>query len=210
MRPFVLSTGASILLLGTAWAQSTGGGASMQLPVGQTFKNFEVPIYQDGKLKATINAIEAKGITVNRAETSDLKIQIYENDSSTVTTTVTSPKADLYVSEQKMRTKNTVQIERADMEASAQSCDFDLKTKQYLLRTNVRVVLKNFDAALTSKSGEPARARATSGTAAPVVTTPIFGPISPSQPHGAGSMLESPGGYSDTNSAPTSPTPAKP
>ncbi len=200
MRPFVLSIGACCLVLGTAWSQSTGTGAQ-QLPVGQTFKNFEVPIYQDGKLKATITAIEAKGITLNRAETSDLKIAIYDNGA--ITTTVTSPKADLYVNEQKMRTKDTVLIQRADMEASGQSCDFDLKTKQYMLRTNVKVVLKNFDSNLKTKSGDlpAASTPATPST----ITTPVFGPISPSPLQSGDSILDSPGSAS-SNSAPTTPS----
>src|SRR5471032_1761981 len=117
MRPLLLSLGACILVLGAAWAQNTGDSRNApQLPVGQTFKQFEYPTFQDGKLKSTLYATEATGITLNRAETTDLKIQIYDNGA--VTTTVTSPKADLYVAEQKMRTKNTVHIERADTEAT--------------------------------------------------------------------------------------------
>lgn len=204
MRPFVLSVGACILALGTAWSQSTGG-SMQQLPVGQTFKKFEMPIYQEGKLKYTITAIEAKGITLNRAETTELKICAYDADGSTVNTTVTSPKADLYVNEQKMRTKDTVLIQRADMDASGQSCDFDLKTKQLMLRTNVKVVLKNFDASLKTKSDAPS-----AGTPAPstpsTITTPVFGPISPSPLQSGDSLLNSPGSYSNTNSAPTTPS----
>ncbi len=44
MKPLVLSMGASLLILGAAWAQNTGtGGSEAQLPVGQVFKNFEPP-----------------------------------------------------------------------------------------------------------------------------------------------------------------------
>jgi len=142
------------LILGAVCAQNPGdSGNAPQLPVGQTFKQFEFPIYQNGKLKATLDAVEARGITLNRAETTDLKIQIYDNGA--VTTTITSPKADLYVNDQKMRTKNTVQIERADMEATSQDCDFDLKAKKYLLRTNVKVTLKHFDLSLTPAPAGP-------------------------------------------------------
>ena len=87
--------------------------------------------------------------TVNRAETTDLKIDLYTNGK--VTTTILSPKADLYVAERVMRTKNTVQVERADLEATAQACDFDLINKKYILRQNVHVLLKNFDVGAVAK-----------------------------------------------------------
>ena len=45
-----------------------------------------------------------------------------------------------------MRTKNTVRVERSDMVATSQTCDFDMITKKYIMRNNVKVVLKNFDA----------------------------------------------------------------
>ena len=204
MRPLTLSIGALTLVLGTAWAQNTGeGSSSQQLPVGQTFKNFEFPIYQDGQLKATLQAAEATGITLNRAATTDLKIEQYENGA--VITTVTSPKADLYVNERKMRTKDTVLIVRADTEASAQSCDFDLQTKKYLLRTNVRVVLKNFDlgTATNPASGSASPAAASSPTTAPDATTK---PPAPRPASRDDSLLELPGSYSSTNSAPLPPT----
>jgi len=186
MRPLLLSLGTCILFLGAVWAQNTGDGESgPQLPVGQTFKQFQFPIYQSGILKATLDATEATGITLNRAETTDLKIQIYDNGA--VTTTITSPKADLYVSEQKMRTKNTVQIERADMTATSQNCDFDLKTKKYVLRTNVKVILKHFDVSLTPANG-----------AAP-------SPATPPAPANT-SPASAPDASADTNSAPIPPS----
>src|SRR5271170_3757834 len=171
MRPLLLSVATCILFLGAIQvqtvAQNAGDGESgPQLPVGQTFKQFQFPIYQSGLLKATLEATEATGITLNRAETTDLKIQIYDNGA--VTTTVTSPKADLYVTEQKMRTKNTVLIERADMEATSQDCDFDLKTKKYLLRTNVKVTLKHFDLSSNPANGAaPAASSQTPANASP-------------------------------------------
>jgi hypothetical protein len=204
MRPFFLRTALGLaavaLVVGTAWAQTSDGGNMPQLPVGQTFKQFEFPIYQDGKLKATLNATEATGITLNRAETSNLKIDVYDNGA--VTTTITSPKADLYVSEQKMRTKNTVQIERSDFEATSQDCDFDLKLKKYLLRTNVRVVLKHFDVSLNSAKGS-AKTPAANVQAAP---GSVPAPIVPQPARNDESLLTSPGSYSDTNSAPLQPS----
>jgi hypothetical protein len=197
MRPLLLSLATCALVLGAVWAQSTGdNGGGPQLPVGQTFKQFEFPIYQQGVLKATLNAIEAKGITLNRAETTNLTIKIYDNGA--VTTTITSPKADLYVSDQKMRTKNTVDIERADMTATSQECDFDLKTKKYLLRTNVKVILKHFDLSMSPAAS----------AAQPAASNPAHAPSAPISPQPAStspSMLDSPGSASDTNSAPMPP-----
>jgi flagellar basal body rod protein FlgB len=202
MRPLLFRTslclGALALALGTACAQSSSDGDGMsQLPVGQTFKQFEYPIYQEGKLKATLSAATATGITLNRAETSDLKIDVYDNGA--ITTTITSPKADLYVSDQKMRTKNTVDIERADMSATSQTCDFNLKTKMYILRNNVKVTLKHFDVSMTPANGSaPALNHApASAMAAPAPA--------PSQPARNDSMLDSPGSYADPNAAPTPP-----
>ena len=200
MRPLLLSLAGCILALGVAWAQTTGeGGNAPQLPVGQVFKQFEFPIWQDGQLKATLFAVEAKGITLNRAQTTDLKIQVYENipgKPPTVTTTITSPDADLYVSDKKMRTKNTVLIERDDMTASSKECDFDLATKKYVLRSSVRVLLKHFNLGAASS---------TNSVASPSAPTAATTPPTPRPASSDESILGTPGSYSDTNSAPSSP-----
>ncbi len=169
-----------------------------QLPVGQTFKQFEYPVYQQGVLKATLSADTATGITLNRAETANLIIKTYEN--GTNTTTITSPKADLYVNEQKMRTKNTVPIEREDMEAISQDCDFDLKTKKYILRTNVKVTLKHFDVSMN-----PANTNApTAATRMPAPLTNSPSTVAP-LPLRTDSMLDSPGSYAEPTPASTVP-----
>src|ERR1700761_2483617 len=126
MRRPVLSwgLGACVMLAGVALAQNAAAPGP------------------DGQLHYSCYAVQATGITLNRAEADDLRIEVYENGQKT--TTITSPKADLYVAEQKMRTKNTVRIERADMEATSQDCDFYVKQKNFFLRTNVKVLLKHF------------------------------------------------------------------
>src|SRR5277367_3583480 len=99
MRQLLLSLGLCALAGGAAWAQSDSSGGSMPvLPVGQVFKQFEFPIYQEATLKAKLDAVEAKGITLNRVQTTDLRIQLYDN--GTATTTITSPDADLYLNQQ--------------------------------------------------------------------------------------------------------------
>jgi hypothetical protein len=195
--------------------------------VGQVFRQFEFPAYQDGKLKYTLYATEAKGVTLNRADTSDLKIQIYDNGA--VTTTITSPRADLFVGEQRMRTKNTVQIERSDMTATSQECDFNVKDKKFVMRNNVKVVLKHFNLSTgtsseTTSSAKPAAPAATTGDVTPAPTvggipvtpSPTPAPASdgttsaPATPtpasHGGDSLLNIPGSYTDTNSAPIPPS----
>lgn len=200
MRPLLLSFAACILALGAVWAQTTGeGGNAPQLPVGQIFKQFEFPIWQDGKLKATLYAVEAKGMTLNRAETTELKIQVYDNGA--VTTTITSPKADLYVNEEKMRTKNTVLIDRADMTAASQDCDFDLKTKQYVLRSQVKVLLKHFSLSTAPGATTAPSVSSSLPVSAARAPSPIAHPT-----HSDQSMLDSPGAYSDTNSSSTAPS----
>jgi hypothetical protein len=199
MRPPILSAlGACVVLAGLALAQNTGDSDrnAPTLPVGQTFKQFTFPVYQDGQLKYTLFATEATGITLNRAETANLKIDVYDNGQKT--TTITSPKADLYVSEQKMRTKNTVEIERDDMNATSQDCDFNVKTKQFLLRTHVKVLLKHFD--VGGGTNPTPTSAGLDSTPARGMTAPDTTPVAPAPADG--SILLSPGAYSDTNAAP--------
>ncbi len=206
MRFLILSLGAAAWIAGPAPAPTpttpppADGGGSLQLPVGQTFKQFEVPVYQAGVLKATVSAVEATGITLNRAETKTLCIYVY--DQGVKTTTITSPDADLYVAEQKMRTKNTVKIERSDMEATSQDCYYDLTNKKYLLRTNVKVTLKHFDISQGAPGSAPAPGK-TATTAAPATGTAPLPATAPRPADDGASMLDSPGGYSSTNSAGT-------
>ena len=215
MRLPILSLAACALLAGGALAQNTGGtgGSVLRVPVGQTFKQFSFPVYgPDGQLHYSFFATQATGVTLNRAETTDLRIDVYEN--GVKTTVITSPKADLYVSEQKMRTKDTVRIERADMEATSQDCDFNTKAKQFLLRTNVKVLLKHFDIG----AGTPGTPKATPSAATPSApgnapaptphdnTAALPGFDTPPPMPTDESILPSPGAYSDTNAAPLPPS----
>ena len=214
MRPFLLSPAAGVLVLSLASSQvSLGSGENTglpQIPFGQTYKDFQFPLYQNGQLSATLSAVSAQGMTINRAQATDLKIDLYTNGK--VTTTITSPKADLYIADRIMRTKNTVQIERVDMEATAQSCDFDLGTKKYQLRDHVKVTLKNFDTSITPKTSRPSATSPSTplsdlpGAPAPE-TPPVPNPDS-DRPHGGDSLLDIPGAYGTTNTAPIQPTPA--
>ena len=205
MRRLFLILEVGVLALGVSTAQTSDTG-SPQLPVGQVFKQFEFPGYQDGKLKYTLFATEAKGITLNRAETTDLKIDIYDN--GVVTTTITSPKADLFVTDQKMRSKDTVRIERDDMVATSQICDFDMKTKKGLMRTNVKVILKHFDLSQNASGAAPSAkpAVAPAPPAVPMPTADSTAPSAPTPTRSSDSLLTSPGSYSDTNSAPLPPS----
>jgi lipopolysaccharide export system protein LptC len=199
MRPFVLSFSACFLVLSAAWAQTGSDSGNMpQIPYGQSYKNFEFPLYEGGELKYKLTATEATGVSLNRAEVTNMKIEVY--DEGKVTTTITSPNADLYSTDRRMRTRNTVRIERSDTTATAQRCDFDLVTKQYVLRDHVRVILKNFDA---SAGLGPSANHASSSPATP---QPAFVPASPASAHPDDSLLSSPGAYSNsTNVGPNSP-----
>jgi hypothetical protein len=200
MRPFVLSLSACFLVLSAAWAQTTSNSGNIpQIPYGQSYDNFKFPFYESGQLKWVLSAAKATGVSLNCAEVTDMKIEVYDNGK--VTTTITSPKADLYSTDRRMRTKNTVRIERSDLEATAQRCDFDLVSKQYLLRDNVRVILKNFDA--TSGLGPSGK----HAPASPATPPPAFGPTPPASAHASDSLLDSPGAYSNsTNAGPVSPS----
>ena len=215
MRRFILILEACIVVQGAALAQTASDNTNTpQLPVGQVFKQFLFPSYEDGKLKYTLFATEAKGVTLNRAATTDLKIEVYDTDGKTVTTTVTSPTADLYVADQRMRTQDTVRIERADMEATSQTCDFDVKSKKFLMRKNVKVLLKHFDlgsgqngnsAGSTPQSTKAVAEKPTPAVASsPAVAAPSA-PDMPSPARSTESLLTSPGTYGDTNSAPLPP-----
>ena len=227
MRLPILLLEAGLILSGICHAQSQGDSSAPTVPVGQTILKFEFPVYQEGKLHYTLAATEAKGITLNRAETTDLRIDIYDNGAPT--TTITSPKADLYVAEQKMRTKSTVQIERADLEATSQECDFDVKAKKFWMRKKVSVLLKHFDMGKQSSglgatpTSTPAPVPAPQPSDMPPAPAPAQLPApamssTPSAPaasatpdptpvaHGTDSLLASPGSFSDTNSAPIPPS----
>ncbi|MCE0496646.1 MAG: LPS export ABC transporter periplasmic protein LptC [Methylacidiphilales bacterium] len=200
MRPFVLSLSAWCLVLSAAWAQTVSDSGNIpQIPYGQSYKNFEFPMYEGGVLKWKLYATQATGVSLNRAEVTDMKIEGYENGQ--VTTIITSPKADLYSTERRMRTKNTVRIEQTDRTATAQRCDFDLVTKKYVLTDNVRVVLKNFNAASGLES---------SGKHASASPTAPAANIRPLSTHANDSLLDSPGAYSNSTNvgpvAPASPT----
>jgi hypothetical protein len=216
MRLLLLSMGAGVLACGHLAAQTppppkaTANGAAVpQIPFGQTYRDFQFPLYQNGQLSYTLSAASATGTTVNRAATTDLKIDIYTNGK--VTTTITSPKADLYAAERIMRTKNTVDINRADLEATAKSCDFDVINRKYLLRENVRVVLKHFDvggAPKTPAATGAAPASTSPVSAAPVPPAPADDNALPSDTHlprNNDSLLDMPGSYANTNSAPIAP-----
>ena len=213
MRLLPLSLGLWAVAL-AALAQTPAGNSSgniPQIPFGQTYKDFEFPIYQNGQLSYTLKAVSAKGLTINRAQATDLKIEIYTQGK--VTTTITSPNADLYVNERTMRTKNTVKVDREDLTATAQDCDFDLTTKKYLMRQNVHVILKHFDAGAPQKKSAPATSpRPSFPTAEMAVpapapednTTPVVDPRAarPENP------LDIPGASSSTtNNAPLPPNP---
>jgi hypothetical protein len=217
MRLPILSRGlgACVLLASVALAQNSGtsdGGSTQSLPVGQTFKQFTFPVYgPDGQLHYSFFAVAATGVTINRAEADTLTIDVYDNGQKT--TTITSPKADLYVSERKMRTTNTVRIERADMEATSQDCDFSATTKKYILRTNVKVLLKHFDVGKSSpgtSTNAPVKPLPPLHDAAAALPAPDTSNPTPTDE----SILPSPGAYSekpDKNSAPLPPanTPAQ-
>jgi hypothetical protein len=203
MRPLILSFGGCAVLFGAAWAQNSTAGSAPQLPVGQIYRNFQFPVYEAGQLKWTMSADEARGITLNRAEATNLKIDVYEDGK--VTTVITSPKADLYVADRKMRTKNTVLIQRADMDASSQSCDFDMTTKKYLMRDNVKVTLKNFSSAVKPPPGTvrptaaPIVAAVPVARRAPEPMQPSLALPLPSAERPAPGILDTPGAYGDTN-----------
>jgi hypothetical protein len=224
MRLLTLSLGCCAALALPVAAESGGssGSSSIQIPFGQTSRDLHWPIYQNGQLAYTLAADTATGLSLNRAQTTNLIIQIYTQDK--VTTTITSPNADLYVAERKMRTKNSVKVDRADLTATSQICDFDLITKKYVMRTRVHVILKHFDAgagvvrkkdvpALAGPAGRPA---APASVAAPLpVSTPA--PVEESQPaiadpraRASDNLLDMPGAYATTNNGPITPAPSKP
>jgi hypothetical protein len=212
MRPLPLSLvlwAVALVALGQAPAGS-GSGNIPQIPVGQTYQSFEFPRYENGQLTYTLSAVSAKGLTINRAQATDLKIQIYTQGK--VTTTITSPNADLYANERTMRTKNTVKVDREDMTATAQSCDFNLMTKKYLLRQNVHVVLKHFDTGAGEKkpaaAARPQPSFPTAEMAAPAPVPeenqPVVDPRAPRNQN----PLDIPGASSSpTNNGPMAPNP---
>ena len=222
MRRLLFSVGwwaAACLLARSSPTAGKQADAAPQIPFGQTYKDFQFPIWQKGQLAYTLTAASATGVSLNRADASDVRIDVYTNDK--VTTTITSPRADLYVSDRKMRSKSTVHVVRADMDATSQICDFDLISKKYVLRQNVHVLLKNFDvggsptakgaAGTTAVKGAPT---AKGSPSVPEADQPIPPePQSPPEPTSAPTgepVLDFPGASATTNAAPHSPDSAHP
>jgi hypothetical protein len=194
--------------LACAQSSSSGhdAGSMPQIPFGQTYKDFQFPVYQKGQLAYTFTAATATGVTINRADATDVKIDVYTGDK--VTTAITSPRADIYVADRKMRTKNTVKIERADLEATSQVCDFDLVTRKFLLRQNVRVVLKNFDVGASSQTPAAPRTARSPAAGSPAPGAPpdsVTEPMAPTTRNGD-SLMDVPGATATTNSAPMAPS----
>jgi hypothetical protein len=204
---------AGVLVCAAASAQTSPGSHDTmpQIPFGQTYKDFQFPVYQKGQLAYTFTAVSATGITINRADATEVKIDVYTDNK--VTTTITSPRADIYVADRKMRSKNTVKIERADLEATSQVCDFDLLTRKFLLRQNVRVVLKNFDVGAGSKT--PPAVQTSAGATPDTTPSPTAAPApaagadsvdepmipTPGPSHNGDSLIDVPGAASATTNA---------
>jgi lipopolysaccharide export system protein LptC len=201
MRLLTLSVAGVLVaaVAAAARAQSTSSSSDVtELPVGQIYTDPSYPFFDaTGQLKFTLTAKKAKGITVNHAEMTDLKIDLYTNGKPT--TTITSPDADIYVADKKMRTRHTVKITRADSISTSQFCNFDLAAKQYTLRDHVKVVLLHFDmkTAAPGQSGGPMGVAPAAASGLPLHAAPSSTPAA-----GNDSLLESPGSYSSTNNAP--------
>lgn len=121
---------------------------------GQVTKGFTLPQYTDGKLTAMINGGEARVISVNRTEITDLRVDLYEDGK--VATTITSPKSDYWNADNKMRTRFGVEIKRPDMIVTSQTMEWEIKEQRGVLRNNVKVVLLTLDLAKPAESPSPA------------------------------------------------------
>lgn len=121
---------------------------------GQVTKGFTLPQYTDGKLTAMINGGEARVISVNRTEITDLRVDLYEDGK--VATTITSPKSDYWNADNKMRTRFGVEIKRPDMIVTSQTMEWEIKEQRGVLRNNVKVVLLSLDLAKPAEAPNPA------------------------------------------------------
>ncbi len=213
-----------VVLVSTAWAQTPSADDrhnSAPLAVGQTFENVTYPSYvsaTNNTLANTFHAERATGITPNRARAQNVTIDVYEviHDTNTVTTVITSPDADIMLNDRIMRTTNSVCVKRDQMIATAQRADFDLSTKHYTLRRDVKITLLNFDigkAASPSTNNTPSPAPAPSDTSAPAPPAPASPdqpiPTLPALPQMNADQLpplifdKTPGAASQTNSPPS-------
>lgn len=174
-----------------------------QIPFGQTYKNFQFPLYDGMILKAKLSAEAATGTTLNRADTTNLKIELYTNDK--VTTTITTPRGDLYPAERRLRTKTGVHVVQNDLDATSDVADFDLIGRKYFLQNHVKVTLIHFDTSpkSTAPGVHPAKLAPNSAATAPPGAVPILSPALPAD----NSLPDMPGAYSNTNAAPTNPAP---
>ncbi|ACD83008.1 hypothetical protein [Candidatus Methylacidiphilum infernorum] len=113
---------------------------SPSLPLGAVVKNFVLPQRNaNGKLQATIQGEEAVAVSVNRIEIRKMKIELFDNDQPT--TTILSPRCDLWKLDNRLSTKNGAEIERKDLKLTSKIMDWEIDNRKGIFRENVRMVL---------------------------------------------------------------------
>jgi hypothetical protein len=134
-----------------------GALAQNSSPVGTVVKGFTMPLRNEaGVMEANLTGREAKVLTVNRTRIDDLKIEIYEGEK--VAVLITSPSCDFWRADNRLTTRNGVNIEREGMVIQANGMEWEYKDKRGVLRQQVKVTLKNFNlgpAAGSSPSKNP-------------------------------------------------------
>ncbi|VVM07886.1 hypothetical protein [Methylacidimicrobium tartarophylax] len=123
-----------------ASAPATARADSASIPLGSVVKEFRLPQRNtQGALDGMITGREAHAISVNRTEILDMKIELY--DQGKISTTILSPRCDLWKLEDRLSTQSGAVVERPDLRLTSQIMDWEVREHRGVFRQNVRVVL---------------------------------------------------------------------
>lgn len=175
--PREVSLSPAFLLLALCWAvilafSERSAADSASIPLGSVVKEFRLPQRNSqGQLDGIITGREARAISVNRTEILDMKIDLY--DQGKVSTTILSPRCDLWKLEGRLSTQSGAVIERPDLRLTSQIMDWEVGGHRGVFRQNVRVVLYHLPLA------KPAR-QESAGNGAPALRpggAPLLKPL---------------------------------
>lgn len=161
-----------ICYLLAAWSASTGllVAQSAQSPVGTVIRGFVLPQRNaDGEPEANLTGDEARVLTLNRTEVTNLRVELF--DEGKVSVVMTTPLCDLWRDENRLESKAPVQVNRDNLEIKADQAIWYYRDKKGVFRGNVKLVISRFEFGAKPKGGDPSDA-AGSSILNPIPTNP--------------------------------------
>ncbi len=130
------------------------GAGTLPGGAGDVTRDFSFPQINDkGKVEAILTGKEARAVSVHRTQITEMKIEVYQQEK--VDAVITSPKCDLWNSDQTLRTKNGVSITKTNFKLDAEAMEWEYPHRRGVFRGHVRVVLQDFDLATPGETKAP-------------------------------------------------------